>query len=629
VIVDTAAAISSLPDAEWGSLKDNRVVSIDVTDDALALRSARIEALGGIVFTAGDRVTLRDAQANLQVLSADQIRGLNEKGVDVIDSTDDVLRLSNDFTNAFLATNLSFADDDLVTADTGKLGFGFFPEEITLLSDKGVDIIDYNGQGLYPFDVDRAKALAASNIRFGSNNDNVILSSAGAGIATLSAEELTRLSEKGVDFINASNDLLSLALSQFNALGSIALNADDVVMLEVTRPELGELDEGEIAGIKTKGIDTLSLSASSQFLSALSVQEIAALEAKGVNVLNASEDVLALSLAQVNALGGMRLAASDAVTLSVSSTEANALTSTQISDAKAKGVDLVVLKDGGQSLRAFTAGQISALSAKGVNVLDATDNALTLSADQYSALGAMRLTASDTVTLSDSGGKLSALTSAQISALAGKGIDTLDAADQAYTLSLAQYLALGAVKLSGNDVVTVGADANASLSNGGNHRTLTGNAISGTGNSLANTITGNGKNNILSGLEGNDALYGGLGNDQLRGGGNKDVFVFDTRLNKNTNVDKIYDFKSRDDSFHLDNKVFTKLGSGTASRPKKFSSDMFVEGKKAQDREDRIVYDKKTGALYYDQDGTGSKAQVKIATITTKAKLYYHDFFVI
>ena len=105
--------------------------------------------------------------------------------------------------------------------------------------------------------------------------------------------------------------------------------------------------------------------------------------------------------------------------------------------------------------------------------------------------------------------------------------------------------------------------------------------------------------------------------------------MFNTRLNKSTNVDKIYDFRYQDDSFQLDNRYFTKLGSGTESKPKKFNSDMFVTGTKAKDREDRIVYDKKSGNLYYDQDGTGSKAQVKIATIVNKTTLKFDDFFVI
>ncbi|MBL0403126.1 hypothetical protein JKG68_04030 [Microvirga aerilata] len=143
-------------------------------------------------------------------------------------------------------------------------------------------------------------------------------------------------------------------------------------------------------------------------------------------------------------------------------------------------------------------------------------------------------------------------------------------------------------------------------------------AITLTGNTLANTIIGN---------AGTNKLNGGLGNDQLNGGLGKDVFVFDTKANKTTNVDKILDFSS--DSFWLENKVFTKLGAGTASKPKKFKSDMFVQNNKAKDAEDRIVYDKKTGNLYYDQDGTGSKAQVKIATIANKAVLKHQDFFVI
>ncbi|MFC1456732.1 M10 family metallopeptidase C-terminal domain-containing protein [Microvirga arabica] len=123
-------------------------------------------------------------------------------------------------------------------------------------------------------------------------------------------------------------------------------------------------------------------------------------------------------------------------------------------------------------------------------------------------------------------------------------------------------------------------------------------------------------------------MFGGLGNDKLYGGLSKDTFVFNTATNKRTNVDKIYDFKSKDDSIWLDNAIFTKLGRGTDAGVK-FKSKMFKEGTKATDRDDRIVYDKKSGSLYYDQDGSGSKAQVKIATLTNKTKLYYHDFFVI
>ena len=143
------------------------------------------------------------------------------------------------------------------------------------------------------------------------------------------------------------------------------------------------------------------------------------------------------------------------------------------------------------------------------------------------------------------------------------------------------------------------------------------------------TIRGTSRADLLSGEAGNDTIFGSSANDTLSGGAGKDIFVFDSRLNKSTNVDKILDFKSKDDSFYLDNKFFTKLGKGTPTKPVKFKSDMFVESTKAKDKEDRIVYDKKTGSLYYDADGTGKTAQVKIATISNKEKLFYHDFFVI
>jgi len=167
-----------------------------------------------------------------------------------------------------------------------------------------------------------------------------------------------------------------------------------------------------------------------------------------------------------------------------------------------------------------------------------------------------------------------------------------------------------------------------------------------TGSTIANEIVGHAGKNTLKGLGGNDAigalsgddriygdagndtLSGGSGNDKLYGGSGRDAFLFDTKPNKSGNVDRIVDFNPKYDSIRLENKVFTKLSKGS-DKGVKFKADMFVNGAKAQDREDRIVYDRKSGAIYYDQDGTGSKAQVKIATLSNKTKLTYHDFFVV
>lgn len=169
-----------------------------------------------------------------------------------------------------------------------------------------------------------------------------------------------------------------------------------------------------------------------------------------------------------------------------------------------------------------------------------------------------------------------------------------------------------------------------------------------TGSNTANEIIGHGGKNTLRGLSGDDVLkasagndtlkgdagsdklYGGLGNDRLYGGTGtgRDVFVFDTKPSKSANVDRIYDLNPKYDSIHLENQIFTKLGKGL-TKGVKFKADMFVKDDAAKDKEDRIIYDNKTGALYYDQDGTGAKAQVKIATLSMNLKLTYHDFFVI
>jgi len=156
-----------------------------------------------------------------------------------------------------------------------------------------------------------------------------------------------------------------------------------------------------------------------------------------------------------------------------------------------------------------------------------------------------------------------------------------------------------------------------------------------TGTSGSNTINGNAANNVirgfsgadrLYGLDGNDKLYGGLGNDPLYGGTGKDAFVFDDRPNSRTNKDAIKDFRVVDDTIWLDNTDFTRVGSNGALK----SAAFYVNKTgKAHDASDRIIYDKDSGVLYYDADGTGKAAGVAFATISKNLSLTSKDFLVI
>ncbi|MGO4705513.1 M10 family metallopeptidase C-terminal domain-containing protein [Microvirga sp. 2MCAF38] len=123
---------------------------------------------------------------------------------------------------------------------------------------------------------------------------------------------------------------------------------------------------------------------------------------------------------------------------------------------------------------------------------------------------------------------------------------------------------------------------------------------------------------ILTGNALDDKIYGGPGKDVLTGGPGKDIFVFDTKPSK-ANADKVTDYTVADDTIWLDNKVMKKLGKGTASKPGKLSKKFFALDK-AKDDNDYVIYVKKSGALLYDEDGSGAMAAVQIATLPTKLK---------
>jgi hypothetical protein len=142
------------------------------------------------------------------------------------------------------------------------------------------------------------------------------------------------------------------------------------------------------------------------------------------------------------------------------------------------------------------------------------------------------------------------------------------------------------------------------------------------GSNSNNYVTGASANEWLKGNAGRDVLWGKAGSDVLTGGTQEDAFVFDTAIGKD--VDYITDFNVTDDSIRLENKIFSKLTKTGA-----LSSSYFKVAEKAGDANDYIFYNKNTGALAYDADGSGSGAAKIFAVIENKAALTAADFFVI
>ncbi|WP_243368128.1 calcium-binding protein [Microvirga solisilvae] len=133
---------------------------------------------------------------------------------------------------------------------------------------------------------------------------------------------------------------------------------------------------------------------------------------------------------------------------------------------------------------------------------------------------------------------------------------------------------------------------------------------------------GTGRDN-LNGGAGSDYLSGGLDHDTLTGSTGRDYFVFDATASR-YNIDTITDFRPVDDTIMFDNKIFTKVGPNGW-----LSSAAFWVGTKAHDSSDRIIYNKGTGALLYDPDGTGSAAAIKVAQLKAGLGITKADFYVL
>lgn len=150
--------------------------------------------------------------------------------------------------------------------------------------------------------------------------------------------------------------------------------------------------------------------------------------------------------------------------------------------------------------------------------------------------------------------------------------------------------------------------------------TLTGSGkINGAGNSLANALTGNGADNVLDGKAGNDLLKGGAGSD---------TFTFSTALGA-TNVDHIVDFSTRDDSIALSDAIFKALTADPKTHVLTANEFKVVTTGTKLDADDHILYDKSTGKLFYDADGSGSVKAVLFAVVDNHAALTYKDFLLV
>jgi Ca2+-binding RTX toxin-like protein len=191
---------------------------------------------------------------------------------------------------------------------------------------------------------------------------------------------------------------------------------------------------------------------------------------------------------------------------------------------------------------------------------------------------------------------------------------------------------------------TAGTAGNDVFYGGGGNDTLSGNLGH-------DRLFGGAGRDTLKGEAGNDTIGGGAGLDKLygtKGSASRDVFVFDTKLTSksaaNKNKDTIVDFGPKYDSIYLDDAAFTNRtiakylkGKGAGlDHAYKMKSSFFRVGDKALDRDDFFIARKVKPTeykLYWDADGSGSKAMLEIGTVKLQkgegTSLTYKDFLFI
>jgi len=206
---------------------------------------------------------------------------------------------------------------------------------------------------------------------------------------------------------------------------------------------------------------------------------------------------------------------------------------------------------------------------------------------------------------------------------AGTGRNAIDGGAGIDTLSF-EYAAASATSGAGGVSLSLGAAGALTTAAGISGADTVLNIENLTGSKFGDKLTGNAGANVIKGGAGSDYLNGANGNDVLSGGAGADWFTFSTALSNTGNVDTITDFAA-EDTIRLENAVFTKLATAGALAAANFK----VIGSAALDANDYILYDKASGYLYYDADGSGAGAAVKIALIGANLQLTSGDFLVI
>ncbi len=152
-----------------------------------------------------------------------------------------------------------------------------------------------------------------------------------------------------------------------------------------------------------------------------------------------------------------------------------------------------------------------------------------------------------------------------------------------------------------------------------NQQGTTGNDVIEAGST--STLSGKAGDDSLIGSSASNILVGGAGNDTLTTGTGFDTVLFTT---KTEGIDTITDFNVYQDLIQVSAVNF---GGGLIAG-ESISSDQFSISLGSVTANTRFIFDKPTGNLFFDIDGSGSNSSVQFASLTANLGLTEDNIFV-
>lgn len=214
----------------------------------------------------------------------------------------------------------------------------------------------------------------------------------------------------------------------------------------------------------------------------------------------------------------------------------------------------------------------------------------------------------------DNAGRVYSATATQLNSDIGTFFDIIASGDWANLLS---YLTRGSDQIIGTrngDVLAGGGGKDLLFGNGGNDTLI--------GNYGDDRLSGGYGADSLDGGVGTDSLFGSVGHDVLTGGSGRDQFVFNTAV-RAADSDRITDFTRGQDQIALSAKVIGGLGAAGVLDASHFASGA------ATTADQVVLYDRTSGWVSYDSDGSGAAAAIALVQVKAGLDLQATDFLVL